>query len=371
MSDIEVPKHKNDKKLPRRAILGIMIATSVFLIAIWFFRTQPPLSRGDIAANFPVIPNYIWLNSHEFIVGDSISGCWGPTNMTAETNYRYDAKIHSKVMLASYKLQIEQNIGIRVPIPLSDALSPDGKWLFYTVIPRKVKNRKLMFESKLVSTAGFTKYKLKVLDRAEHIFWKPDSSAFLIASPFRQSTEKNLRSCEMRLYSVSSPSRRKTLKERIDLSNASILGYLENGSLAVKTQFNEHTRIVLRNGKTGSIDMNLPTVNSPDLQFFKPSASKEVDFSVISEMLSPDGKYLTTGYLKSNLNKINLPEPLASFFPCQRLHLWLVKTDGSGWIDLGETTARSYIDAGTLKWLPDSNHISVVKDDKLWVFPIR
>ncbi len=284
MSDIEVPKHKNDMRLRRRVAYGTLIATSFFLLAIWFFRTQPPLSRGEIAANFPVIPNYKWLNSHEFIVGDSISGCWGPTNMTAETNYRYDAKIHSKVVLASYKLQFEQNIGIGMPIPLSEALSPDGKWLFYSVVPRKVENRKLKYESMLVSTDGLTKYKLKDLDRAEHIFWKPDSSAFLIATSFGQSTAKNLRSSEMRLYSLFSPSTANTLKERIDLSNAVILGYLKNGSLALQIQYKEHSQIILRNGNTGSIEKTLPPLNSPDFQILKSSTSKEVDFSLISDI---------------------------------------------------------------------------------------
>lgn len=379
MSEIEVPKNRNVNRLRRRAILATLIATSFFLLAIWFFRTQPPLSRGEKATDF-VVDVSVWISDHEFFGSNTIGNSWNQKSSRSASYFRFETKNQLKTPLdVAFTRTLQKCDASNQSFDFHDTVSPDGKWLIHSIGFSNPKGHpRFITQNWLISTDGAKSYDLNISTQGANFIWKLDSSAFLLVLRKYDWTGTKAHPSEFILCRMDSPQKPETLEGKFDTATGYLRGFTDDGRLAATrygSKTERHQRIDFISGETGKIDKQLPWMEQSALPKFtdeKENKNKKTIFTHVAfGSLSPDGKYLTTGYLKSNLNKISLPEPLASFFPSQCLHLWLVKTDGSGWIDLGETTARSYIDAGTLKWLPDSKHISVVKDDKLWVFPIR
>ncbi len=379
MTEVEVPKYKNDKKLPRRAMFGIMIAMSVFLIALWFFQTQPPLNRGEMICELRDESNYQWINSHELIVQDGNSTRWKAIKQPSSTFYRYDIVRHASTRLEGLNSAAAKVENANRPSAYYDFFSPDGNWTIRSSFRNNGgRQRHREYNYFLISTDGATIRHLKSVKASSSIAWNKDSSAFLAITRRLDVNKTHPYYNELMIASIKTPDQPLPVRDKFDSINRHVQGFLNDGSLAIRELnpdgLNPASRIVAMNTATGNIENTYPWIKKSPTPGFNEEMKKNhrnMSLNPISESLSPDGKYILSGYFKIDPNARELPKPLEYFTTHTMIHLVLIKTDGSGIIDLDRTYARYNIDIKSFRWLPDSKHISFAKDGKLWMYPIE
>ncbi len=379
MSVIEIHKHQNDKNWRRRAIFKILIATTATLLLIWFFRTQPPLSRGEIICGLGDESNYQWINSHQLIVQEGNSTRRNAINQPSSIFYKYDIDRHASTRLEGLNSAATKVENANRPTAYYDFFSPDGNWTIRSSF-RYNADRQIHREYQyfLISTDGATRRHLKSVKASTSIAWNKDSSAFLATTRRLDINKAHPYYNELMIASVKKPDQPVPVRDKLDSINRHVQGFLNDGSLAIRElnpdALNPASRIVCLNSATGNIEKTYPWIKKTTTPGFNEELKKtdrNMSLNPIFETLSPDGKYILSGYFKIDPNVRELPKPLEFFTTHITIHLVAIKTDGSGIIDLGRTYSRYNLDIKSFRWLPDSKHISFAKDGKLWVYPIQ
>ena len=370
LKNIKLPKHISWLFCIASALAALLIGIGIYES---FFRTKTPLERSVILENSEGMKDYFWASEHQAIYlarcGEGL-----PDPKSRERLFRqYDILDRSRRTLNTFNTAIRRVSFFSSELPL-ESFSPDGSWASIHFGMPNVVIAGRRPESTLFQTSGGRILKLPTA--CSQIVWKRDNSAFLALTAPPGIKGKSPWDEEWALvrYEMDSFPNFTLLKPTVNALEATTIRYLADGRLVSHRFGNGKANLMIfRSGATGEIEKSIPWYDELEMAKLKKVYD---DFSVyensqwVQDRLSPDGKLLVVGIVKYHKPALQLVRYFWSD-PNSKIILKLIKTDGSGSIDLGLMHADYNFDPGSIHWLPDSKHLTIERDSKLCMIPIQ